>query len=125
MDRSVRMFGQDRMEVTHETCYCTGGLNGSGRIRFATAPTRQNQRTCLASQNLPALPAAAVENSDREPVSNLVKTVNILGICLPFAGLIVAVVSLWGHGFSWLHMSLLLGMYVVSALGITVGYHRL
>ena len=46
-------------------------------------------------------------------------------ITIPFAGLIAAIVLLWGVGFSWLYLGLLLGGYVLTAFGITVGYHRL
>jgi len=44
---------------------------------------------------------------------------------LPFLGLAAAVFLLWGWGFSWVHLGLLLGMYIPTALGVTVGYHRL
>ncbi len=50
---------------------------------------------------------------------------NLLAVILPFVGLFVAVFSLWGWGFSWVELGLLLGMYVLTALGITVGFHRL
>jgi stearoyl-CoA desaturase (delta-9 desaturase) len=46
-------------------------------------------------------------------------------VVVPFAGLVAAAALLWGWGFSWLQLGLLLGMYLVSGLGITVGYHRL
>ncbi len=32
---------------------------------------------------------------------------------------------LWGWGFHWVDLGLLLGMYVLTSLGITVGFHRL
>lgn len=50
---------------------------------------------------------------------------NLLAICIPFVGLVAAASSLWGVGFGFLHLSLLLGMYILTAIGITVGYHRL
>jgi stearoyl-CoA desaturase (delta-9 desaturase) len=31
----------------------------------------------------------------------------------------------WGWGFTWVELGLLVSMYVLTALGITVGYHRL
>ena len=46
-------------------------------------------------------------------------------LLVPFAGLIRAMVLVWGHGFDWLNLGLLIGMYVASGLGVTVGYHRL
>ncbi|HUN79954.1 MAG TPA: fatty acid desaturase [Phycisphaerae bacterium] len=37
----------------------------------------------------------------------------------------VAIFLLWGRGFSWLQLSLLLTMYCVTGMGITLGFHRL
>ena len=48
-----------------------------------------------------------------------------LGVVLPFAGLVAAALLLWGWGFSWVHLGLLLGMGAVTSMGVTVGYHRL
>jgi stearoyl-CoA desaturase (delta-9 desaturase) len=53
------------------------------------------------------------------------QTANLAGVVLPFLGLAAAGVLLWGWGFSWVQLGLLLGMYLLSALGITVGFHRL
>ncbi len=50
---------------------------------------------------------------------------NFLAVTLPFLGLAAAVFFLWDFGFSWAELGLLLGMYTVTALGITVGFHRL
>jgi stearoyl-CoA desaturase (delta-9 desaturase) len=44
---------------------------------------------------------------------------------LPFAGFVVALISLWGHGLSVFDIAIMTVMYVVTGLGITVGYHRL
>jgi stearoyl-CoA desaturase (delta-9 desaturase) len=53
------------------------------------------------------------------------RIVNLAGVILPFAGLVVAIVFLWGRGFSWVDLGVLVGMYCATGLGITVGYHRL
>jgi stearoyl-CoA desaturase (delta-9 desaturase) len=50
---------------------------------------------------------------------------SILVIVLPFLGLVAAVVLLWGVGFGWVQFGVLVGGYILTALGITVGYHRL
>lgn len=49
----------------------------------------------------------------------------MLAVILPFAGLIVAIAVLWGWGFGWLELGLLLTMYVLTILGVTIGFHRL
>jgi stearoyl-CoA desaturase (delta-9 desaturase) len=51
--------------------------------------------------------------------------ITLLGVVLPFLGFITAALLLWGWGISWVHLSLMLVMYLLTAFGITVGYHRL
>lgn len=53
------------------------------------------------------------------------QVVTFLGITLPMVGVVGAAVLLWGHGFDWLDLGLLVGMYLVSMLGVTIGFHRL
>src|SRR5205807_246294 len=49
----------------------------------------------------------------------------LAAVIVPFLGLVSAAVFLWGWGFHWLDLWLLLGMYLLSGAGITVGFHRL
>ena len=49
----------------------------------------------------------------------------LLVIVVPFAGLVAAIVCLWGWAFTWVELTLLLGGYLATGFGITVGYHRL
>lgn len=44
---------------------------------------------------------------------------------LPLLGLAFAIVQLWGWGVSYRDLVIAGGFYVVTGLGITVGYHRL
>jgi stearoyl-CoA desaturase (delta-9 desaturase) len=44
---------------------------------------------------------------------------------LPFAGFVAAVVSLWGRGLGASDAIAFVTMYVVTGLGVTVGFHRL
>jgi stearoyl-CoA desaturase (delta-9 desaturase) len=50
---------------------------------------------------------------------------NLVAVVVPFVALVAAIVFVWGWGFSWVQLGLLLAMYLLTALGITVGYHRL
>ena len=61
----------------------------------------------------------------RSTISRRLRIANLIVMILPFLGFVAVVVSLWGRGFSWVDLGLLSGMYVVTGLGITVGYHRL
>jgi stearoyl-CoA desaturase (delta-9 desaturase) len=45
-------------------------------------------------------------------------------LIIPFVALVAAVPLAWGWGVSWVDVSLAAAFYVVSTLGITVGYHR-
>ena len=43
----------------------------------------------------------------------------------PFAGVLTAVVLLWGSGLSLVDAGIALGFYLFTGLGVTVGFHRL
>lgn len=49
----------------------------------------------------------------------------LAGVILPLLGLAAAIALLWGWGFTWVDLGLLLGLYAVTVVGITVGFHRL
>ena len=53
------------------------------------------------------------------------KLINLAGIVLPFVGLIVAIVLLWDRMVGLTELSILAVGYVLTGVGITVGYHRL
>jgi stearoyl-CoA desaturase (delta-9 desaturase) len=50
---------------------------------------------------------------------------NLLGVVVPLLGPCAAGLLLWGSGFHWTDLGLLLGMYALTGLGITVGFSRL
>ncbi|MBT8486199.1 MAG: acyl-CoA desaturase, partial [Phycisphaerae bacterium] len=54
-----------------------------------------------------------------------VKLINLAAVLIPFAGLVAAIALLWGVAFDWVHLLILGGMYLATAIGITIGYHRL
>ncbi len=45
-------------------------------------------------------------------------------VILPFLAVLAAIPVAWGWGLGWTDALLALGFYLVSGLGITVGYHR-
>jgi stearoyl-CoA desaturase (delta-9 desaturase) len=65
------------------------------------------------------------ETTPTAPAPLTVRIATLFGVVLPFLGLASAVFFVWGWGFSWLHVGLLAGMYLLTAVGVTVGYHRL
>jgi len=50
---------------------------------------------------------------------------NLIGVVLPFAGVLAAIVLLWNQAVGAADLALLVVMYLLTGLGITVGYHRL
>ncbi len=54
-----------------------------------------------------------------------VRLATLAAIVLPVLGLGAAAAFLWGRGFTWIDFGLLVGMYLLTAVGITVGFHRL
>jgi stearoyl-CoA desaturase (delta-9 desaturase) len=53
------------------------------------------------------------------------KVGNMFGVALPFVAFIVAIVLLWNSVVGWLDLAIMAVMYVLTGLGVTVGYHRL
>jgi len=50
---------------------------------------------------------------------------NTIGITAPMVGVGVAIYLFWGQGCSWLDLGMMVVMYLVSMLGVTIGFHRL
>lgn len=53
------------------------------------------------------------------------KVINLIGIVVPFLGVLAAVWTLWGELVGPIELAILSVGYVFTGLGITVGYHRL
>jgi stearoyl-CoA desaturase (Delta-9 desaturase) len=50
---------------------------------------------------------------------------NLLGVAVPFVGVIVAILLLWNRAVDWIDLGIFGVMYLITAVGITVGFHRL
>lgn len=64
------------------------------------------------------------DEPDRAPVSLGRKVASLAAVIIPPVGLVAAIVLLWGVAFSWIHLVLLVVGYLLTAIGVTVGYHR-
>ena len=64
--------------------------------------------------------------SDIQPVENETRDRIITGLVtlIPFVGLGLAAWQVWGSALHWSDLALFGAMYVVTGLGITVGFHR-
>jgi stearoyl-CoA desaturase (delta-9 desaturase) len=50
---------------------------------------------------------------------------NLLGVVVPPLGIVVAIVLLWNSAVDEIDLALLIGMYLLTAFGVTVGFHRM
>ena len=50
---------------------------------------------------------------------------NLLGVVVPFAGVLVAIVLLWNQWVDATNLAILFVLYIFTGVGITVGFHRL
>src|ERR1700712_4021138 len=53
------------------------------------------------------------------------RNANLLGVVLPFLGVIAAIFMLWGEAVDTADLILLAVTYLVGGFGITIGFHRM
>ena len=53
------------------------------------------------------------------------RTANLLGVVVPFLGVLTAIVLLWNRAVDLTDLAILAVMYLVTAFGVTIGFHRL
>ncbi len=74
----------------------------------------------------PIIPAA-IPSCDPPPDTSplQVRLLTLVAIIIPLLGMVSAPFFVWGWGFGWTDLGLLVGMYLATTLGITVGFHRM
>jgi stearoyl-CoA desaturase (delta-9 desaturase) len=50
---------------------------------------------------------------------------NLAGVVVPFVGVLVAIVLLWNRAVDATDLAILVVMYMLTAAGVTIGFHRL
>jgi stearoyl-CoA desaturase (delta-9 desaturase) len=50
---------------------------------------------------------------------------NLIGVGVPFLGLLVAILLLWNRLVDWSDLAVLAIMYLITGFGVTMGFHRL
>ncbi len=53
------------------------------------------------------------------------RNANLLGVVVPFLGTLVAIVLLWNRAVDAIDLAILAVMYLLTACGVTIGFHRL
>ncbi len=105
---------------------------------MTTAPTSPLSRAVLPADcselvaglinptpELTPVTRASEHDHDHDHATPLaMRLANLGGVVVPMLGVVAAMILLWGVAFSWVYLGLLIGMYLVTGLGITVGYHR-
>ena len=94
-----------------------------GAVGLWRSPNRATMTETIRDQGENFMVDDSIVSSSQATLSQ--RTTTLLGVLIPFFGVIVAIVGSWGWGFSWAEFGILLGMYLATGLGITVGYHRL
>jgi stearoyl-CoA desaturase (Delta-9 desaturase) len=70
-------------------------------------------------------PAPSLHGELKHIVSADVRIWNIFGVLVPFLGITAAIILCWGRGCDGVQLGIMLGMYCLTGLGITIGFHRL
>ncbi|HEX8475584.1 MAG TPA: acyl-CoA desaturase [Pyrinomonadaceae bacterium] len=70
-----------------------------------------------------ALPAPGVALASPH-ARRMQRSITLVAVIIPFLGFLAVVALLWGRSVGFLELGLLLLMYVLSVLGIEVGFHR-
>ena len=58
-------------------------------------------------------------------MSRTTRNVNLVGVIVPFVAFVVALILLWNRAVGPLDLGILAFMYLISGIGVTVGFHRL
>jgi stearoyl-CoA desaturase (delta-9 desaturase) len=58
-------------------------------------------------------------------MTRLERNANLAGVVVPFVGVLAAVVLLWNRAVDGTDLAILGAMYLITAVGVTVGFHRL
>ena len=50
---------------------------------------------------------------------------NLAGVVVPFLGVLAAIVLLWNSWVDWTDIAIMVAMYMLTAVGVTIGFHRM
>jgi stearoyl-CoA desaturase (Delta-9 desaturase) len=58
-------------------------------------------------------------------VTRAERNANLVGVVLPFLGVLAAIALLWDQAVDWIDLAVLATLYLLTGIGVTVGFHRL
>ncbi|MBB5627246.1 acyl-CoA desaturase [Sphaerisporangium krabiense] len=71
-----------------------------------------------------ATPPPPRPDLEPEPKSNFERVLLVIFVAVPFAALLAAIPMAWGRFLGWSDVAITAVFYMISGLGVTVGYHR-
>ena len=86
-------------------------------------PQSQCQHTVSSAETVNAAGGDGI--GDQPRASLLQRLVTLGAVIIPILGLAAAIVMMWQAPFHWTYLFILAGMYLLTILGIGVGFHRL
>jgi len=92
------------------------------------SPSRGSEVALNEAAETPvAQPTAELPSADEigDRPNLAVRIVTILAIVVPLLSVFAAPFFVWGWGFHWADLGVLLGLYFLTMIGVTVGFHRL
>lgn len=78
-----------------------------------------------ACTTLNGRPAEVSSSGSPDAVERLERRVAVVTVIVPFVALAFAIIHFWGNGVAALDLILCCAMYVITAFGLTMGFHRL
>jgi len=90
-----------------------------------SAAERKAARDCDPYDGASAFPESLEPDASETPRAAMVRVgVTVALVVGPFLGLVLAAWMAWGRNFTYTDLGLAVGLYVVTGLGITLGFHR-
>ena len=119
----ARQHGDPRQEPPAVT-RLGAPVNGQAAVVRASGTTRMSSR--LTADEYDGRTPFAVSGRPPGTVQGWARAgVTTAFVVVPFTGLAAAVWLAWGHGLNLADALLALAFYVITGLGVTVGFHRL
>jgi stearoyl-CoA desaturase (Delta-9 desaturase) len=79
--------------------------------------------TAAPARRHEAVAAAPEAPSEQAPLWARIAT--MAAVVIPPFAVVAVMVLAWGGWFHWVDLAVMLGMYLITGLGVTIGYHRL
>jgi len=79
--------------------------------------------TAAPARRHEAVVAAPEAPSEQAPLWARIAT--MAAVVIPPFAVVAVMVLAWGGWFHWVDLAVMLGMYLITGLGVTIGYHRL